>query len=351
MTFTLNTFSLHKLLTVCAVVLFFVLSSACSTKIGYLVTSIANPLAVKNIKLDNNTSSSYYTYQIGQGEPDTILFFIPGSGCTSLKYYLKPYLYHLTGSVHVFALQKRNLENSNMGLFDCDKAFLDTDHFTQWVIDNKRFVEEISRTFHFENKTIVLLGVSEGGNVAAAIAASTPVVSHLAILGSGGMKQIDELKLLVKKTGVNANIDDVFNTIVKDPTNIEKTVYGQTYKYWNSVAYVDPLKFYVTLDIPIFVGIGEADNNVPIESAIALHDYFEKRQKSNLTLCIYRHADHALVDPNGISHRSHFLTTMTRWVNKTVAVRTRTLSYFLPDGEHTLADLLDNDDELFVKCQ
>ncbi|MEW8069048.1 MAG: prolyl oligopeptidase family serine peptidase [Candidatus Thiodiazotropha sp.] len=351
MTFSINTFTLNNFLAICAVIFSSVLNSGCSTKIGYLVTSMANPLAVNYIKLDNGTRSSYYTYQVGQGEPDIILFFIPGSGCTSLKYYLKPYLSHLTGSVRVYALQKRNLENTNIGLFDCDKAFLDTDHFSQWIIDNKRFVEEISRTLHYENKTIVLLGISEGGNVAAAIAATTPVISHLAILGSGGMKQIEELKLLVKKSGVNANIDDIFKTILKDPTNTEKTVYGQTYKYWNSVAYVDPMKFYATLDIPIFVGIGESDKSVPVESAIALHDYFENHQKSNLTLCIYQHADHALIDSNGISHRSHFLTTMTRWVNKTVSVRTRASSYFLHDGEYTPSDILNSDDELFVRCR
>ena len=49
-------------------------------------------------------------------------------------------------------------------------------------------------------RPVVLVGASEGGDVAAAVAAEDPRVTHLVLLGSGGgMTQADELTLLVRR--------------------------------------------------------------------------------------------------------------------------------------------------------
>jgi esterase/lipase len=266
--------------------------------------------------LDENTTFHYYTYLTGENDPDFTIFFIPGSGCTSMKYYLKPYLSQLTGSARIYALQKRNLSSNNLGILACEKQFLMSDYFDQWVIDNKRFIEVIVSSNKLSSKPIVIFGVSEGGNVAAAITASLPFSTHLVVLGSGGMLQIDELKLILKKSGHKVDLDKIFHEITSDPKNINKSMFGQTYKYWNSVAYVDPLKYYADINIPILVGIGELDNSVPVESALFLRNYFHILKKNNLTLCIYSNADHTLVNSKGTSYRDHFLETMSNWIDK-----------------------------------
>ncbi|HEX9802144.1 MAG TPA: hypothetical protein VGB35_02725, partial [Gammaproteobacteria bacterium] len=249
-------------------------TTSCSTKVNYLISSMVDLVPSYDLKIDESINTSYYSFTVGEDASDMTLFFIPGSGCASLKYYFKPFFSELDGNIRIFAMQKRNLDNNSTGVLGCDKKFHRSNIFRNWVQDQKQFIDMMSNHADVEGKPIVLLGVSEGGNVAAAVAAASPNVTHLAILGSGGMKQIDELKLLFRNKRLKNSLDDVFSIISHDPDNIDKTAYGQTYKYWSSVVYVDPLAFYSKVDIPILVGIGESDKRTPVESAIYLRNYF-----------------------------------------------------------------------------
>jgi len=128
------------------------------------------------------------------------------------------------------------------------------------------------------------------------------------------MKQIDELRLLFDRNHPGHQLDRAFAAVDADPDSIDRRVYGQTFRYWSSVAHVDPMRYYNQIDIPILLGIGEHDANTPVESAYLLRDRFAALGKSNLELHVYPNADHALADARrGVSYRPEFLRRLVQW--------------------------------------
>ncbi len=289
----------------------------CSAKAGYFFSSLANPIAPSTITLQDSAKSLYYTFAIGEEDKiDTFLFFFPGSGCSSLKYYIRDYLKGLKGNIRVFALQKRRVSHTTTGVFGCPGNFDEYNHFGQWISDYDFFVKYILAASPKKPKRILCFGVSEGAVPAAAVAAKNPGVTHVAIIGQGGMKMRDDLKLLVKKQDIkpDADLEEAFGEIFREPNNISKRFLTQTYKYWASVLDVDPLDYLLSLGIPVIVGQGEKDEKVPVESAYYLKDRFDKAGKQNLKLVIYPDADHTLRDLSGKSFRPDFLSMVSIWI-------------------------------------
>ena len=58
---------------------------------------------------------------------------------------------------------------------------------------------------------------------------------------------------------------------------------------------LDPMRYYLKLDIQILVGVGENDRSVSVESAEYLSDNFRRASKDNLRLRIYPGASHILL--------------------------------------------------------
>ena len=265
------------------------------------------------ITMKNGYVSTYYVYKKGRGDSDTFLFFISGSGCTSLKYYLKKYFEDLNGDITIYALQKRFVKDSAISLTECPKDFNEWNDFPRWVTDQQFFVNEILKETVHPPKNILIFGVSEGGNVAAAVATRILPATHLAIIGSGGMKQADELKLLNFGES-KIDFDAEYQNITVDPYDVDKDFLGQKYKYWASVLFVDPIPYYSKLDIPILVAMGEDDQSVPIESGLYLKNSFAMLHKSNLTFISYPGCNHSLVDADGIDHKKDFFDKLVKWL-------------------------------------
>ncbi|MBI5025699.1 MAG: prolyl oligopeptidase family serine peptidase [Nitrospirae bacterium] len=279
-----------------------------------LIESYTNPLEPQIFKHADGTESLYYQFSIGDGtNADTYLFFIGGSGCHSHKYYLRQYLEGLSGNIKVLALQKRAVGDRTTGLFGCSDQFHEFDYFAQWVSDQSQFVSRILNSATIKPRKVLMFGVSEGANVAAAIAASESRVTHLAIIGHGGMKQIDELRILAGKNKFPDDIENNYRKILTDPTSTSKRVYGHGYRYWASALDLDPMDFYSKLTIPVLVGFGENDSSVPVEAVYYMKERFQALGKSNLTLFIYPGADHVL-NANGKSFRPDFFKKLTDWL-------------------------------------
>jgi pimeloyl-ACP methyl ester carboxylesterase len=158
---------------------------------------------------------------------------------------------------------------------------------------------------------VVIFGVSEGGNIAAEVAARIPSITHLMLLGSGGMKGIDEFRLWGKRNGVD--FDHFYREVNKYPDSIERKGIGQTYKYWASVLPVDPMESLAALKIPVLAAIGENDEMTPPESVDYLRREFERLDKHNLTVKIFADCNHVLVDSAGVSHRRSLWQTASTW--------------------------------------
>lgn len=291
----------------------------CSEKAAYFFSSFSDPLPQQTMTFEDSGKALYYTFTVGaEDKIDTYLFLFPGSGCSSLKYYLRRYTKGVQGNIRIFALQKRFVSHNTTGVFGCPGNFDEYNYFSQWVSDYGHFVKYILATAQEKPKNVVFLGVSEGAWPAAAVADKNPDVTLLAIIGHGGMKMRDDLKLLVKKGDLktdktDADLDTVYQEIFQDPNDTSKRFLGQTYKYWSSVLDIDPIEYLLPLKIPVILAIGEKDKSVPLESAYYLKERFDQAGKQNLTLVVYPDADHTLKDSSGKSHRTDFLRLIGNW--------------------------------------
>ena len=287
----------------------------CASKLGVFVSASVEPLEPNPVQLSDGYEAVYYKIQKGAlEETDTLMFFIGGPGHASLNYYLENYFEDLPGDVTIYALQKRHVRHMETGMFPASQEFLENNHFLQLMKDQKEFIDATIAKQDKRPKRVVLFGVSEGGNIAAAIAAYTPEITHLMVLGSGGMKGIDEFRIWGKQNGVD--FDKLHQEVKQHPDSISRTSLGHTYKYWASVLSVEPMKYYQKISIPVLAAIGGADEMVPVETVEFMRDEFNRLGKKNLTVKIYADSNHALVDASGQSHRKTFLEAATVWWSK-----------------------------------
>lgn len=287
------------------------LLSGCASMSGLQLyeASKLDPLIPYQLNIGEKEDAQYFRFSIGTN-PTNIVFFVGGSGCTSLKNYLKPYLSGLN-NVTVYALQKLAVQENDLGVFGCNKEFAKNDFYASWVARQEKFIKTVLDSVSKSASKILILGVSEGADVSIAIANSEPRITHLAIIGSGGYNVIEFLHAIGRMQGkdeaqVSQEINDIFNS----PESIEKTYLGLPYKYWASLKMSEPLKDLLRLNIPIILGFGEKDRSVPLESVELIREKFIQAGKSNLKLIIYPNSDHALNSSDGHSYRKDFIAEL-----------------------------------------
>ncbi|MBL9120186.1 MAG: hypothetical protein JNL80_09765 [Phycisphaerae bacterium] len=148
---------------------------------------------------------------------------------------------------------------------------------------------------------VILMGASEGADVAAAVAASEPRVTHLILIaGGGGWTQAEEFRhmlaegrIAIPEVSSVAGLDQKFEDIRLHP-DAEIEWFGHPYRRWSSYLFERASDHLITLDIPILVIHGDADTAVPVESARALRDRFLAAGKTNLQYVEYEGVDHTL---------------------------------------------------------
>jgi pimeloyl-ACP methyl ester carboxylesterase len=282
---------------------------------GYLCDASFSPPKERTMVMEDGYTSTYFSIHKGKGKPDKIIFLISGSGYNSIKYYLKSYFSTLKGNYKIYALQKRFISSWTTEIFrKPSKQFNEHNYFDLWVKDQNCFINEILDDEENVHQKIIIFGVSEGGTTAAKVTTINDRISNLVIVGSGGKKFEEELRILIKNSGNDFNLDTIYTDIKENPNNIERTFYGHPYKYWNSVLFIDPMEFYNKIKIPILVAQGEHDKSTPIESGRFLRDEFNKRGNANLTFIEYKGADHTLINANGKEGLKDFFKKMNEWL-------------------------------------
>ncbi|MDD2770311.1 MAG: prolyl oligopeptidase family serine peptidase [Methylococcus sp.] len=217
----------------------------------------------------------------------------------------------LTVSARVFVLNKRFMSDRSIGIFDCGNEFNLANNPSQWLSDYSEFIAAQLGSLSQQPKNVVMVGVSEGGLVASKIAAKTPAITHLAIIGYGGYSVRQMYKILEQKGQLPVDVGKLWKEVPSDPRSIEKSWNDGTYRWWSDMMDIDPLPDFLKLNIPVIVGVGEKDELMPVESALFLDEKFKEAGKDNLILKVYPESDHRL-NGNGVSHRNEFFSELSR---------------------------------------
>ena len=175
-----------------------------------------------------------------------------------------------------------------------------------------------------ESLPIVLMGSSEGGDVAAAVAAREKRVTHLVLVGSGGgWTQAEEFEHFLKKKGSYLGLNSLeeltqkLDDIAAHPNSLTEWS-GHPYMRWSSYLWDRNLGYLSGLSIPIVLFQGVEDDSVPYESARAVKMSFEKEAKTNLTYHEYASANHQFVDTRtGKSLHPYIEADLVEWLCST----------------------------------
>lgn len=272
--------------------------SSCTT-VTYLADASLRPPHVEVIRSKSGQPIELYSLDIGDG-PKRALFFVSGSGCASLSYFMRSYFTGLTGSWKIYAVQKEGVSRSNAGLF-CDQRFADSYYFPAMKERNRVALEEVVR----RHGQVNVLGVSEGGQIAAELAQSQPAVRRLAVIGSGGLPFRSVGRLLDARQG-GTTFERAFAQVDADPNSTTQKALGYTNLYWSSAIDIDPAPVYLSLRIPILMIFGERDESVPVEAARTLEQRFASARGAKFRLIVVPGANHVLKE-DGVDHKPEIM--------------------------------------------
>jgi pimeloyl-ACP methyl ester carboxylesterase len=289
--------------------LFILFTSCSSAKFSIFTRSFFTSIRKQTLVLEDSTQTLYYQWNLQHKDTNILVFIVGGSGHSSMLYTLVNYSKELKLlSPQVYALQKRYVLHRETGMKKPHPLFLKNYYYSQMVKDQVYFIKKIIHQPHNLHKKIMLLGISEGGTIAAEVAHQISQINLLVMIGSGGMPQADELKCLYPNQ--SANLDSLYADIKRNPHSIDQMAMGYTYRYWAEILFIEPAPIFLQLNIPIVVGMGENDQNVPVQSGRYLKTIFEKNQKNNLQYLEYKNAGHTLLEGHKRTNRFHFFTTI-----------------------------------------
>ena len=187
-----------------------------------------------------------------------------------------------------------------------------------------------------DQSKILVIGHSQGGQVAPKVAVLNKKVTHVVLLNANSLNHLYDFVLqerLAAFTGdqsfdqTQQNIDTLlanYQKIFADPLSRSKTWNDETYYRWASFSDETPLENMLKLKIPIMVVAGGKDL---WGSFIMNTDYvaieFLRQQKNNLTYKVYPNANHFLQDELEVNGKTvtsdlkpRIFAEIDAWTNK-----------------------------------
>ncbi|SMO58195.1 alpha/beta hydrolase family protein [Gracilimonas mengyeensis] len=195
--------------------------------------------------------------------------------------------------------------------------FSDKEDFTvpsnYWEKNTLDFrVERVNRVIKyiqqeiFQPENIVLVGTSQGTDVAAKLATLNKDVTHLGFWAGGGLPQLMEFIMFVRKDAIAGKISEVEATKRIDSLLVQFERMFQDpspHKMWDGNSYLSyvsfsepPVQHLLKLDIPIYVAVGTLDKNVAVENSYIIPVEFIRHRKKNLTFRQFPNYDHNFIE-------------------------------------------------------
>ena len=268
---------------------------------------------------ENLGSVSYYITKTDQSEPKPLFVYLDGSGAFPLfqkvnggigstvvidfQNLSKEYTILLISKPGVPFIDEVGSDPSGFPSYDEPEAYTNK-LSNQWRVESaSKIIDKLVAEQLVDNSKVVVLGFSEGAQVAPFVARKNQYVSHLMLFGGNGLNQFFDplinIRMLASSGQISEKeaqnqIDSLFlqyKEIYKNPEATDKHWWGHTYKRWASFTSEDPYKALTTLNIPIYMANGSLDEN-SVLSADYIQLEFIKQGKSNLTYKTYPGLDH-----------------------------------------------------------
>jgi pimeloyl-ACP methyl ester carboxylesterase len=165
-------------------------------------------------------------------------------------------------------------------------------------------IDYLVKRIPFDRKHIIVMGYSEGSQVAPAVAVLNKKVTHVVSMVGNGLNQLYDFiinaRLDADRNTITAEesqkiVDSLYNEYAKiyaNPSATDRKWFGATYLKWSSFSQTTPLENMLKLNIPILYVAGGKDNNQTIIDMDYVKLEFLRKGKSNLTYKVYPNCNH-----------------------------------------------------------
>lgn len=274
---------------------------------GLLIPLIVQATTQKlHLTRQNGTLLTAYFDAPPHAETFPIVFFILGSQCESVAEWhemLKPkgHLYDVgfvTLEKHgVYSIDEINMAEYNL-----------TNSRDYRIHDHLHFIKQLREgLIQGWNGQLVVCGGSEGGMIAAALAARCPEVVATIILSSGGgFSTAEEMTYalrghLADQCDTKEELDHYDQLLqlkmvemMQDPSPYKEFL-GYTFKWWSCHLRYQTIDDLLQIECPLFYAHGTEDEVIPIQSADRAYEILLESGKTNM---VYRRIE-------GCNHQAH----------------------------------------------
>lgn len=227
-------------------------------------------------------------------EPRPLVVHVQGSGCASVfgltdngRVYggLQNLVLRDFGDrVRVLVVEKPGVSfadkpDSSGTAQGCSGVFLREHTVERWTEALRAAIAEAVTTPGVDADRVLVLGHSEGADMAAHVAAADPeLVSHIALLAGAGVTQLFDMMHLAADQAPqsteeerNAQVESIIATwrdIAADPDSTSKMAWGHPYRRWSSFMATSSAESLerVATTVPMFLAQGTADRSSPVAS-------------------------------------------------------------------------------------
>ena len=241
---------------------------------------------------DGSRATLFFGDALDPAAPRPLLVYVEGSGAQSLFYRLEDgrlavgmlglVAGHARSEYVVAAVEKRGVRFGDMGTYGAGQGASAeyTRHATleARAADVRLLLTSALALPGIDPGRVLLLGHSEGADVAARVAAEDERVTHVAFLSGGGAPQFFDMFVLtraqMRESGASEEaieealraLEEDVRRIVAAPESDAEFFQGHAYRRWASFATQASADSLVEAQARLFVAHGTADRSVPIES-------------------------------------------------------------------------------------
>lgn len=233
------------------------------------------------------------TFYVGQRDtknPKPLVVWIAGSGCTSMFYDMGEKgissglfgLANREGGEHavVMAVEKPGVAfgsmqerpGSGMG---CTDEYTEQHTMLRWREALRAAIDATTQLPGVDSSRILVMGHSEGADMAAFLPEVEPRITHIAVLAGGGPTQLFDMAELMRQPmgpeddDVEAReqrVEDAYATwgeIMSDPDSTTKFAWGHPHRRWSSFLAHSPVEHLIKTDARVYLAYGTGDENAP----------------------------------------------------------------------------------------
>ena len=233
----------------------------------------------------------WYLSESRGASPRPLIVYIHGSGHQSLFRQadgrIAPANGHATvvdvaaDLARVLIVEKPGVARFEAGDGPPSAAFRREHTLERWVEAVATAILAARRLPGVDTTRLLVVGHSEGGLVAARVAARLPQVSHVALLAGGGPTQLFDLLQLARAGTFFAEVSPdpaarvayvlaQWDSITADPESATRDFFGHPFRRWASFLRDSPIAALRETKAAVFLAQGEADQAVTRESFEAL---------------------------------------------------------------------------------